>query len=75
MKVIAMPNIKPIKCSDCGCEYECEQGDELVKVNKRNYWGGIPNAFLYFLKCPVCGRTNELRFDEEEVKEAERYEV
>lgn len=75
MKVIKMPNIKPIKCSDCGCEYEYEQGDELVKVNKRNYWGDIPNAFLYFLKCPVCGRTNELRFDEEKVEEAERYEV
>ena len=75
MKVIAMPNIKPIKCSDCGCEYEYEQGDELVKVKKRDYWGDIPGAFLYFLKCPFCGRTNELCFDEEEVKEAERYEV
>lgn len=66
MKVIKMPNIKPIKCSVCGCEYEYEQGDELVKVNKSNYWGDIPDAFLYFLKCPVCGRNNELCFDEEE---------
>lgn len=66
MKIIKMPNIKPIKCRTCGCEYEYEQGDELVKENKRNHRGDIPDAFLFFLKCPVCGRNNELCFDEEE---------
>lgn len=66
MKVIKPPNIKPIKCRTCGCEHEYEQGDELVKENERNYWGDIPNVFSYFLKCPVCGRNNELRFDKEE---------
>lgn len=66
MKVIKMPNIKPIKCLICGCEYEYELGDELEKVNKKNYYGDIPGAFLYFLECPVCGTKNELCFDENE---------
>lgn len=66
MKVIKMPNTKAIKCPTCGCEYEYELGDELAKVNKRNYRGDIPDAFLYFLECPVCGRNNELCFDEDE---------
>lgn len=66
MKVIKMPNTKAIKCPICGCEYEYELGDELEKLNKSNYWGDIPDAFLYFLKCPVCGRNNELCFDEDE---------
>lgn len=67
MKVIKMPNIKPIKCSVCGCEYEYEQGDDIVKVCK---FGEVVETYLCFLPCPFCGSNNAM-FNNEDDKDSD----
>lgn len=63
MKVIKMPNIKAIKCSVCGCEYEYERRDKVVLIPK---YGTTPLEYKCLLRCPICGSNNEMCFDEEE---------
>lgn len=60
MKILKMPNIKPIKCP-CGCEYELEQGDEIVRFEMQDLDG--TTSVQCYLPCPFCGRQNELMIE------------
>ena len=57
MKIIKMPKVKPIKCL-CGCEYEFEQGDEIVRFEMPDLDG--TTLVECYLPCPFCGQLNVL---------------
>lgn len=61
MKILKMPKIKPIKCP-CGCEYEFEQGDEIVRFETQYEQGTV--SVQCSLPCPFCGRLNNLIYED-----------
>lgn len=55
MKIIKAPKFKKITCTECGCVYEYEKGDEVSHTIFPHSMG---------LHCPICGFTNHLDLEE-----------
>ena len=67
MIVKSYREILPIECEECGCEYQYELGDEIVRFSPLY---GSCRAELY-MSCPVCQFLNKIVFGERKVQNEE----